>query len=114
MSPPLKASFCRPVPGSALGEQDPKQWPEELPSPEEATGKDKERIKEALENFAVIALEPVFVDLYAFHLFSAGCWSDVVCSVPPMGRVRLKVMPNERFQYTKETDGSWKEVAVVP
>lgn len=63
MSPPLKASFCRPVPGSKLGDEDPKKWPEELPDPDEAKGKDKEHIKEALENFAIIALEPVFVDL---------------------------------------------------
>lgn len=63
LSPAIRASFCRPVPGSNLGDQDPKSWPEELPSPEEAEAKDKDHIKLALENFAVIALEPVFVDL---------------------------------------------------
>lgn len=62
MSPPLKASFCRPVPGSPLGSNDPHDWPEELPDPDEAQGKDKEYIRQALENFALIALDPIFVD----------------------------------------------------
>jgi len=85
MSPPLKASFLRPTPGTPLKDTDVdyRQLPQELKDGQ------KEEEKKALENFALIAIEPFEVDL-----------------------ADLADLPNERRVYKKSDD--WKEVAVAP
>lgn len=83
MSPDLRASFVRPIPGTKL-EEDPEKWPTQLPTDLEAkTEEEKRLVKQgppayhcrtglsltfcydptALENFALIVLEPHSVDL---------------------------------------------------
>lgn len=53
MSPDLRASFCRPVPGSPLNE-DPKTWPEKLPSDlEEQTEQERAWIKQGTPSAAI-------------------------------------------------------------
>lgn len=67
MSPPLRASFVRPIPGTPLDQgegSDPATYPKELPTDLEAkTDKDKELVKQALEHLALIVLEPYSVDV---------------------------------------------------
>ncbi|KAG0151531.1 hypothetical protein CROQUDRAFT_503238 [Cronartium quercuum f. sp. fusiforme G11] len=87
ISPELKASFLRPAPGKPL---------EEVPSdqssshwPTEITTDAQKTL--ALDRFALIVLDPLSVDL-----------------------IKLKVEPNERIQWSKLGDGTWKETPVVP
>lgn len=66
LSPPLKASFVRPIPGTPVNSPDgadPETFPKSLPVEEEASEKEKELLKQALENFALIVLEPHHVDV---------------------------------------------------
>ncbi|GAA96545.1 uncharacterized protein L969DRAFT_88145 [Mixia osmundae IAM 14324] len=86
LSPPLKASFIRPTPGTPLdGKIDPKDFPTTVDYDEEP-----ELVKKALETFALIVIEPYEVDM-----------------------CKLKVEPNERYVW-KKSHGEWKETAVVP
>lgn len=70
MSPALRASYCRPTPGTPLshnGENgtdiDPKTFPTELPTDLDAkTDEEKMHIKEALLNMAIIVIEPFDID----------------------------------------------------
>lgn len=70
MSPALRASYCRPTPGTPLshggengGDIDPKDFPSELPTDLEAkTTEEKELIKIALLNMALIVIEPFEID----------------------------------------------------
>ncbi|SCZ98270.1 BZ3500_MvSof-1268-A1-R1_Chr3-2g06262 [Microbotryum saponariae] len=99
MSPELRASFVRPVPGSKLGDKgETEEWPKELPaSEEEAKGeKEKAQIKEALDHFALIIMEPYDVD---------------VCD--------LGAQPNTRVHFFRKKGvgwqgAEWKEEDVVP
>jgi len=88
----LRASFCRPVPGSKLeNPEDAKKWPNELPSRAEAANdKEKEQVDEALKNFAVLLLEPREVDV-----------------------LELAAVPYLRTKYFK-VDGGWTEESLVP
>lgn len=88
----LRASFCRPVPGSALADpDDAKNWPAELPKRAEAKeGTEKEQVDEALRNFAMLLLEPREVDV-----------------------LELEPVPNLRTKYVKVDDG-WTEESLVP
>ncbi|KDE04778.1 hypothetical protein MVLG_04832 [Microbotryum lychnidis-dioicae p1A1 Lamole] len=99
MSPELRASFVRPVPGSKLGDKgQAEEWPKELPaSEEEAKGeKEKAQIKQALDHFALIIMEPYDVD---------------VCD--------LGAQPNTRVHFFRKRGvgwqgAEWKEEDVVP
>lgn len=91
----LRASFCRPTPGSELpgGYESGKDWPETLPrSTDVPNGSDEEKnLIEALNNFALIVLEPVKVD-----------------------RIELSVTPNRRTSWTLKANGIWTETILVP
>ncbi|KAI5479021.1 hypothetical protein MNV49_004303 [Pseudohyphozyma bogoriensis] len=101
MSPELRASFCRPIPGTPLkgtgpggGDVDPNDFPKELPSDLEAkTEEEKKLVKEALENFALIVLKP---------------WEVDMCD--------LAAQPNERIKWSLDLDDKkgWSEEKVVP
>lgn len=72
MSPALRASYCRPTPGTPLttGEDgkiiDPNTFPATLPTDLEEgnTENEKALIKEALTNMSIIVIEPFEVDWY--------------------------------------------------
>ncbi|KAF9064034.1 pyridoxamine 5'-phosphate oxidase-domain-containing protein [Rhodocollybia butyracea] len=101
MSPFMKATWCRPTPGSALtgGEEEAKKWPERLDEPKDPERPDEsEEEKEnrrnweiALRNFALVLVDPSEVDY-----------------------VELGVLPNRRTKFTRTVQGSWKEQALVP
>ncbi|CAH7683389.1 hypothetical protein PPACK8108_LOCUS16871 [Phakopsora pachyrhizi] len=82
LSPELKASFLRPSPGSVLRD-DPKDWPSRLD--------DQLLYDRALDNFALLIFDPVYVDL-----------------------VKLKVQPHQRITWTKNSDEEWVEQKLVP
>ncbi|KAG9101758.1 hypothetical protein FRC07_010279, partial [Ceratobasidium sp. 392] len=88
----LRASFVRPVPGSVLvNQEDAKAWPSSLPESDKTQSEeDKKHIKEALENFALLVLEPLEVEF-----------------------LELGVEPNRRTRW-KLSDNEWKESSVVP
>ncbi|KAF8435686.1 hypothetical protein L210DRAFT_914415 [Boletus edulis BED1] len=96
MSGSMKATWCRPVPGTPLGEngeEEMKKWPKRLPKVGEA-GSDAEKrlLGVALGNFALLMVEPFEVDY-----------------------VELGVVPNRRTRCERE-EGSveFKETSVVP
>lgn len=85
----IRASFCRPVPGSPL--EPGTKFPETLPPLGEwKTDIEREQVETAFENFALLVICPLEVDF-----------------------VELKPIPNIRTKYTIQ-DGKWKETAVVP
>ncbi|KLO20196.1 hypothetical protein SCHPADRAFT_864090 [Schizopora paradoxa] len=91
MSAHMKASWVRPVPGTPLKKyEDAKAWPEVVPKVGEAKGEEKAIVKEALKNFALVVIDPFFVDY-----------------------VELGVTPNQRTTFTKDANG-WTEEIVVP
>ncbi|PPQ95801.1 hypothetical protein CVT26_015942 [Gymnopilus dilepis] len=102
MSPHMKASWCRPTPGSPLkgGPDEAKQWPTRVDEPDEET-MSKEEYEEAkknwemaLGNFMLFVVDPVEVDF-----------------------VDLAVKPNRRFLFKKRKEGEgwvWDEEEVVP
>ncbi|KAF9225245.1 hypothetical protein BS17DRAFT_778350 [Gyrodon lividus] len=98
MSGRLKASWCRPVPGTPLkgGEDEMKRWPEKLPKLGEAKSEeDKKNLAFALENFALLIIEPFEVDF-----------------------MELGVQPNQRTIFKRDWEDpnslEFKETAVVP
>lgn len=91
MSAHMRASWARPVPGTPISKyEDAKAWPEVVPKRGEAKEGDKALVEEALRNFALVVIDPHFVD-----------------------HVELGVMPNQRTTYTRGEDG-WAEQVVVP
>jgi len=88
----LRASFCRPIPGSRPeNPEDAKNWPRELPKWAEAKeGKEKEQVDEALMNFAMLLLEPREVDV-----------------------LELGPVPNLRTKYVNVEEG-WTQDSLVP
>lgn len=89
----MKASWCRPVPGTKLegGYEEAKKWPEKLPKLGEAeTEQDKKNLEEALGNFALLVIDATAVDY-----------------------VELGVVPNQRTKFVREGD-QWVEEIVVP
>jgi pyridoxamine 5'-phosphate oxidase len=94
MSEHMKASWCRPIPGSRLqgGEAEVKKWPVKL---EVLADGDEEEAKQnwetALCNFALLIVDPTEVDF-----------------------VQLGVVPNRRTRFWKTSDGVWKEEDLVP
>lgn len=102
MSTHMRATWCRPVPGSPLkgGQEEAKKWPESLedPSAHEDWPTEKydellQNWKKALTNFALIVIDPIEVDL-----------------------VELGVVPNRRTRFFKvpENHGVWDEEELVP
>lgn len=75
MSPALRASYCRPTPGTPLhrdgqGDIDPRTFPSTLPTDLDAkTDEEKAFIQEALTNMSLLVIEPFDVDWFVL-LFS--------------------------------------------
>ncbi|KAG6380671.1 hypothetical protein JVT61DRAFT_5042 [Boletus reticuloceps] len=96
MSGSMKATWCRPVPGTPLGEggeDEMKKWPERLPTMGDARSEvEKRLLGVALGNFALLMVEPFEVDY-----------------------VELGVVPNRRTRCERD-EGSveFKETLVVP
>jgi hypothetical protein len=90
----MRASWCRPVPGSPMDSySDAEKWPVKVTKPGEE-GYDVENYEEALGNFALLLIDPIEVD-----------------------RVEFGVIPNQRTKFVRQEsdDGEkWKEVILVP
>jgi hypothetical protein len=101
MSAHMKASWCKPVPGSVLrgGEDEAKSWPERVEEPNESMPEEeykeaKRNWDRALNNFALMLIDPIEIDF-----------------------VDLSVNPNTRSLFSKTVDGiniTWNEQALVP
>jgi len=95
LSPELRASFVRPVPGTKLSEWDGKM--EDLPETlvegydEATTDEEKKQLDQALHNFALIVIDAEEVDL-----------------------VDLGSMPNVRTKWFRKEASNWEEEGVVP
>ncbi|KAF9444030.1 hypothetical protein P691DRAFT_678375 [Macrolepiota fuliginosa MF-IS2] len=90
MSAHMKATWCRPTPGSPLNEA--KQWPERVEEPKEGDDEEAKRNWEmALGNFTLVVFEPSEVDY-----------------------LTMSVIPNKRFKFARAVDGGWDEAEVVP
>jgi len=91
LSPSLRASFARPAPGSELVEREKaRDWPKELSKLGQESEEEKEMVRWAFENFAVLYLEVEEVDF-----------------------VDLGVLPNERCRYVFQA-GEWLKSVLVP
>jgi hypothetical protein len=93
MSGYMKASWCRPSPGTKLegGYEEAKKWPQDLPKLGEAeTEEDKQNLETALGNFALVLIDPFEVDF-----------------------VELGVIPNQRTVFARHGE-DWVEEIVVP
>ncbi|KWU42125.1 hypothetical protein RHOSPDRAFT_36324 [Rhodotorula sp. JG-1b] len=95
MSPELRASFYRPVPGTKLTDTDVKMedLPQTLPEgiEEAETEEQKKQVEQALKNFALIVIDANEVDL-----------------------VDLGSTPDTRTLWTCRDGENWKEEGVVP
>ncbi|PRQ73168.1 hypothetical protein AAT19DRAFT_15921 [Rhodotorula toruloides] len=96
MSPELRASFYRPVPGTTLEKWGRKmeELPQTLPESVEQAENDeqKKQVEEAMKNFALIVIDATEVDL-----------------------VDLGSMPNKRTRWLcDQSSGEWKEEGLVP
>ncbi|KAF8079143.1 hypothetical protein FPV67DRAFT_98942 [Lyophyllum atratum] len=94
MSAHMKASWCRPTPGTRLegGAEEAKKWPERVEEPgENADEETRKNWETALGNFALLIVDPTEVDY-----------------------VELGVVPNRRTRFWRTSDGSWDSEAVVP
>ena len=102
MSAHMKASWCRPVPGSPLkgGQDEAKNWPEVVEDPSEHEDLPGEKYDEmlrnwnkALSNFALVIIDPIEVDL-----------------------VEMGVVPNRRTRFFKASESNelWREEELVP
>jgi hypothetical protein len=90
----MRASWCRPTPGSPLkgGYKEAEKWPKSVPATTEAANEEEKKlVEEALGNFALVLIEPNYVD-----------W------------VQMDVIPNQRTSFTREDDEPWTETIVVP
>ena len=98
----MKASWCRPVPGSPLkgGQDETKNWPEVVEDPSEHEDLPREKYnellrnwKKALSNFALVVIDPIEVDL-----------------------VEMGVVPNRRTRFFKASGNHelWREEELVP
>ncbi|KAL0573257.1 hypothetical protein V5O48_008704 [Marasmius crinis-equi] len=104
LSAHMKASWCRPVPGSVLqdGEEEMKKWPKRVDEPgheknedgSEVSEEDKRRNKMfwemAMGRFALIVVDPIDVDY-----------------------LNMGVVPNRRYRFLKSERGSWEEEEIV-
>lgn len=90
----MRAYWCRPTSGSPMkgGYEEAKEWPETIPSTTEATNEnEKKLVEEALGNFALVLIEPTYVD-----------WTQ------------LGISPDRRTLFYRGENGSWTETIVVP
>ncbi|EDR15974.1 uncharacterized protein LACBIDRAFT_301509 [Laccaria bicolor S238N-H82] len=90
----MKATWCRPVPGTRLegGQEEAKRWPVSIEEPKEgATEEEKSNWEMALHNFALVVIDPAEVDF-----------------------VELGVVPNRRTNFTRSKEGTWGEEELVP
>jgi len=93
VSEQMRATWCRPPPGSPLkgGYEEMNDWPVRVPKPSDAkTEKEKELAELALSNYAIMVIEPLNVD-----------W------------LQMAIKPNRRTLFTREAV-DWKEEIVVP
>lgn len=93
VSQQMRATWCRPPPGSPLqgGYEEMNDWPVEVPKPSEAkTEIERELAELALNNYALIVIEPMYID-----------W------------VQMALKPHRRTFFTRE-GSDWKEQIVVP
>jgi len=88
----MRASWCRPVPGSKLdGYDEGKKWPETVPRLGEAqTEQEKQLQTKALANFSLLVIDPQEVDF-----------------------VELSMIPNQRTEFTRR-GSEWSEEILVP
>ncbi|KAG7451814.1 uncharacterized protein BT62DRAFT_925995 [Guyanagaster necrorhizus] len=97
MSPYMKASWCRPTPGTPLvgGEEEAKKWPVKLEEPnadgEWSSEENKHLWETALSHFALLVVDPTDVDY-----------------------VELGPVPNRRTKFWKDDKDSWNDEALVP
>ena len=102
MSAHMKASWCRPIPGSRLegGQEEAKRWPDRIEEPKlglpkEEYDKAKRNWDMALGNFALVIIDPIEIDF-----------------------VDLSSPPDRRTLFTKQKDTSqsvvWVEEELVP
>ncbi|KAJ7196177.1 pyridoxamine 5'-phosphate oxidase-domain-containing protein [Mycena haematopus] len=93
MSPMMKASWCRPTPGSRIegGEDEAKKWPTELEEPKPGDAEGKRLWEMSLSNFSLVVIEPQDVDY-----------------------VELHPIPNRRTRFWRSSGGVWNEEALVP
>lgn len=102
LSAHMRASWCRPVPGSRLkgGQEEAKNWPERVEDPSKHEHLPDEEYNELLQNwnkslmnFALLVIDPIEVDL-----------------------VELGVVPNRRTRFFKTPGnyGLWSEEELVP
>ncbi|GAA5863783.1 hypothetical protein JCM3774_001157 [Rhodotorula dairenensis] len=95
MSPELRASFYRPVPGTKTADTEVtmEELPQTLPEGiEEAEGEEqKKQVEQALKNFALIVIDANEVDL-----------------------VDLGSTPDSRSLWVRQEGGDWKEDGLVP
>lgn len=103
MSPWMKATWCRPPPGSKLqgGQDESNSWPRELQDPKDIPNKASPEYKEAqhlwklaLSNFATVVIDPLEVDF-----------------------IDLGVIPNVRFVFRRAINSqvvTWEEEELVP
>ncbi|RXW17596.1 hypothetical protein EST38_g8258 [Candolleomyces aberdarensis] len=96
----MKASWCKPPPGTPLslygGPEAAKKWPQRVEEPSESDSPEEREKKqknwdEALGNFVLVLIEPVEVDF-----------------------VDLGVQPNKRFRFWRDEKGVWGEQELVP
>jgi len=93
VSEQMRATWCRPPPGSVLkgGYEEMNDWPAKVPKPSDAKTETEKKLAElALSNYAIIVIEPSYVD-----------WAQ------------LAIKPNRRTFFTCE-GVDWKEKIVVP
>ncbi|KDQ31474.1 hypothetical protein PLEOSDRAFT_1096286 [Pleurotus ostreatus PC15] len=101
MSAHMKASWCRPTPGTKLpgGYDDAKKWPERVEEPKSGDPDYEQKSKDwttALRNFSLVVIEPLDIDY-----------------------VELGVVPNRRTHFWRRDVGEeksvqWEEEAIVP
>lgn len=94
MSGHMKASWCRPVPGSRLegGHKEANKWLVTLTEPKDDDDEEMRKNWEtALGNFALLIVDPTEVDY-----------------------VELGVVPNRRTRFWRTSQGTWESEAVVP
>jgi len=90
----MRATWCRPVPGSPLigGEEEANKWPVRLEEPGvDSDEGSKGNWETALTNFALLVIDPYECDY-----------------------IELGVVPNRRTKFSRTEDGDWKEEALVP
>ena len=90
----MRASWCRPVPGSRLhgGEEEARKWPVRVEEPADGDREEsRQNWETALGNFALLIVDPTEVDF-----------------------VDLGVAPNRRTRFWKTNLGVWEEEDLVP